>query len=314
MGKICYIIFFILLAFISCEPPKNNPPQIINLTCSDDDLTIYGGEHVFLMCEASDPEGDKISYNWTASTGTFNSLTSASVTWTSPVVRMESVALITVQINDAANPDKPQSQICWIKLNPNPIVEPDPEPEPAYYIKYVCDDAYVDVAHPDAKSGDELNLFTGPGYYTYLRFDIRDIYNYINRYNLSSIEKVEIRLAKGYNNTVTKPIGTTALYGISWSESSWFEELISYNTRPQYGNKIAEVQNITFDIDGVVAFNVMTDFLNCVQLHTHYSVMVSTPSPNVGSYCSFYSKELKDRYPEYGDAATPVLWIKYILK
>jgi hypothetical protein len=314
MGTKYYLVFFIFLTLISCAPPENKPPQITDIICSENDLQIYGGSTVIFDCIATDPEGDKLFYNWNATSGTFNRTASSTVTWTSPVVTMESIAQIKVEVTDSENPDKPQYRAIFISVDPIPIVIPPNDPGSFYYIKYVCDDAYVDATHPDEKCGNEVNLFTGPGYYTYLRFDIRDKYNYLNQYNLSSIEKVEIRLAKGYNNTAVKPIGTTILYGISWSETSWYEELITYNIKPKYGNKIAEVQNITFDIDGVVAFDVKSDFLNCVQLHSYYSVMVSTPSPSVKSQCSFYSKELKDMYPQYGDAATPVLWIKYKTK
>jgi len=311
MRKICYFVFFILLTLSSCVPSENNPPEITDFICSENDLQVYGGSTVIFDCIATDPEGDQIIYNWTATSGTFNRTSSSTVIWTSPVVTMESIAQIKVEVTDSDNPDKPQYRAMFISVDPIPIVVPPNDPESSYYIKYVCDDAYVDAAHPNEKCGNEANLFTGPGYYTYLRFDIKDIFNYIDRYNLSSIEKVEIRLAKGYNNTSTKPVGTTMLNGISWSETLWYEELITYNIKPQYGDKIAEVQNITFDVDGVVAFNVKTDFLNCIQIQNFYSVMVSTPAPSVNSHCSFYSKELKDIYPQYGNAATPVLWIKY---
>lgn len=313
MVKIYYFVFFILLTLISCVP-ENNPPQITDFICSENDLQVYGGSTVIFDCIAIDPEGDKLFYNWSSTSGSFNSTTSSTVIWTSPVATMESIAQIKVEVNDSENPDKPQYKSMFISVDPIPNVVPPDDPVSSYYIKYVCDDAFVDGAYPDKKCGNEVNLFTGPGYYTYLRYDIRDIFNYINRYNLSSIEKVEIRLAKGYNNTVVKPIGTTVLYGISWSETLWYEELITYNIRPQYGNKIAEKQNITFDVDGVVAFDVKTDFLNCVQIQGYYSAMVSTPSPSVNSNCGFYSKELKVLYPQYGDAATPVLWIKYKAK
>jgi hypothetical protein len=312
MKKLNWLMLFIFSAFISCVPPENKPPQITDFICNDNDLIVYGGSTAIFDCMATDPEGDKLFYNWSATSGTFNSTTSSTVTWTSPVVTLESVAQIKVEVTDSENPDKPQYRAMFISVDPIPIVVPPvSDPESSYYIKYVCDDAYVDEAYPDKKCGNEAVLSTGPGYFTYLRFDIEDIYNYINRYNLSSIEKVEIRLAKAYNNTAVKPIGTTELFGISWDETLWYEELITYNIRPQYSNKIAEVQNITFDVGGVVAFDVKTDFLNCIQLQHYYSVMMSTPSPSVNSYCGFYSKELKDEYPQYGDAATPVLWIKY---
>jgi hypothetical protein len=312
MKKLNCIMLLIISAFMSCVRPENKPPEITDFICSENDLQVYGGSTVIFDCIATDPEGDKLSYNWSATSGTFNRTTSSTVIWTSPVVTLESVAQIKVEVTDSENPDKPQYRAIFISVDPIPIVVPtDSDPQSSYYIKYVCDDAYVDATNPNAKCGNEVNLFTGPGYYTYLRFDLGDIFNYINRFNLISIEKVEIRLAKGYNNTAVKPIGTTALYGISWSETLWYEELITYNISPQYGNKIAEKQNITFDVDGVVAFDVKTDFLNCVQIQGYYSIMVSTSSPSVNSRCSFYSKELKDKYPEYGDAATPVLWIKY---
>jgi len=301
------IILTITLAILSCES-ENYPPQIIDITCSDSDWEVISGDRVILECLAMDPEGDPISYVWGASTGTFSSTSGPSVTWTAPQTNLGSVAQIGVRAWDSENPEG-DHDICWIIFEPVPE---GPDPEALNYIKYVSDDVYVDQGHPDTNYGDEPFLSTGPGYFTFLKFDISDVDNYINMSNLSSVEKAEVWLATGYNNTATKPEGTTEIYGISWSESSWYEEWITYNTRPKHESKITEVENITFDTDGVVKFDVTKDFLDRVQLHNNYSVMLSTPYPSISSGCYFYSKELKDHYPSYGDAATPVLVVRYL--
>jgi hypothetical protein len=302
-------IFTAVVLFISfsceqggeIEPVKNSPPVIMSLTANK--VAIHSGESVEIVCVAYDPDGEDITYEWHGEGSA--DINGNTMIWYAPEVEAEKTFLLYVIVRDG----REGSVTANIQISVSPE-EPE-EPESSYYIKYVCDDAYVREEYPDEKYGTEPILCTGPGYYIYLRFNIEDIFNYIDRGKLSSIEEVEIRLAKGYNNTAQKPIGTTELYGISGDETLWVEELVTYNTKPKNGNKIAEVKDITYDIDGVVVFDVKTDFLNCVQLHNYYSVMVSTPSLSVFSSSYFYSKELKVLYPEYGDAATPVLWIKY---
>lgn len=317
MKKIISILVYILLAksFTSCErfsntpdekEEENSPPEILYIVA--DKSTIYGGETITLQCHAVDIDDNQLTYEWTAGgAGIFYSNGTSITTWEAPETDHDFLITLTVFVRDEEETVTDHLEITVLANEPE---EPS-EPEFSYYIKYVCDDAYVNEEYPDENYGDELNLFTGPGYYTYLRFDVYDIFDYIDRYNLNSIEKVEIRMEKGFNNTAQKPIGTTEVYGIPWNDNLWFESLINYNHRPQPEDKIAEAHNLTFEVSGGVIFDVKEDFLNKVQVIEYYSVMISTPEPDINSACFFYSKELNNLHPEYEDAATPVLWIKY---
>jgi len=316
MKKIILIPVFVVLIttfFLSCEKvtteteEENFPPSIISVTA--DRTSVYGGEKIHLFCVATDPDDNQITYEWVdGGAGIFYSNGSSSVVWEAPESENDFIVVIHVFVRDE---EETATESISINVLANDEPEEPEDSEDSYYVKYVCDDAYVSEEYPDENYGDEPNLATGPGYYAYLRFDIQDVSDYINMNNLSSIEDVEIRMAKGYNNTAVKPIGTTLVYGISWGETLWMEEFINYNDMPQHEGEIVELQDIIFEVDGIVAFNVKDDFLHKVQVHNYYCVMITTPAPNVNSACSFYSKELGVIYPEYGDAATPVLWIKY---
>jgi hypothetical protein len=87
--KLFGLILFVLLIFTSCEPPYNGSPTIngldYNINDPDGDGAIIGGTPVTFTCNATDEEGDQIIYNWRATGGYFNSTSTATVTWTSPV-------------------------------------------------------------------------------------------------------------------------------------------------------------------------------------------------------------------------------------
>lgn len=300
------LLFFTTMFFTSCENPvipeeENHPPEILAVIAEK--VYIYGGEQVTLHCNAVDPDGDHLIYQWNdGGIGTFHSNTVSVVVWEAPVLDHELKVSISVFVGDG-------EETVSGSINITIMVKEEPEPEASYYIKSACDDAYVSEEYPDENYGGEAVLETGPGSYTYLRFDIQDISDYIDIYNLASVEKVEIRLIVGYNNTLKKPVGTTEMYGMSWDDSFWVEEYITYNTKPDVQEKIAEVKDITFEITGSAVFDVKKDFLS--RLYDHYSVMIHTPSPTINSSCYFYSKELKDYLSEYAEYDAPYLWIKY---
>jgi hypothetical protein len=61
--------------------PVNNPPVISSLTADQQLVQPFG--KVTLKCQASDPESDNLSYQWTASGGTLEGSTD-SASWTAP--------------------------------------------------------------------------------------------------------------------------------------------------------------------------------------------------------------------------------------
>ena len=76
-----------------CKPP-NHPPLISSLTASEGWVNPSGSCQV--KCVASDPDGDKLSYSWSAS-GDINGKGSI-VTWTAPAT--PSNYTITVKVTD----------------------------------------------------------------------------------------------------------------------------------------------------------------------------------------------------------------------
>ncbi|MFP4250835.1 MAG: Ig-like domain-containing protein [Armatimonadota bacterium] len=62
-------------------PPDNDPPQIQSVTAPD---TAFPGSAVSIEANATDPDGDSLTYAWTASDGAIDG-SGASVTWTAPV-------------------------------------------------------------------------------------------------------------------------------------------------------------------------------------------------------------------------------------
>jgi hypothetical protein len=89
------IAIAVLLLASSCEPLDNYPPIITSLD-AEPGWTFPSGT-LQVMCNASDRDGDELSYNWSASGGNITG-TGPEVTWTAP----EGIGVwdITVVVND----------------------------------------------------------------------------------------------------------------------------------------------------------------------------------------------------------------------
>jgi len=75
---------------------RDNPPQITGLIARSPNLTL-GGETV-ILCTASDPDGDTLSYAWEGSGGAFSWLQGDSCGWVAP--SQEGIYQITVKVVD----------------------------------------------------------------------------------------------------------------------------------------------------------------------------------------------------------------------
>ena len=75
-------------------PPSNRPPSV-TATCNP--CTVPAGQTTTLNASGSDPDGDSLSYQWSASQGSFNNANAASAVWTAPVQTGAVTATVTVQ-------------------------------------------------------------------------------------------------------------------------------------------------------------------------------------------------------------------------
>jgi hypothetical protein len=81
--EICLAIMAaaVLLSASSCTTPTNHQPTITSLEAEAERTTPSGSLQV--MCTASDPDGDELSYEWSASAGEVSG-DGDTVTWTAP--------------------------------------------------------------------------------------------------------------------------------------------------------------------------------------------------------------------------------------
>lgn len=103
------IIPFIIIAvlLIGCRPPipTNDPPEITSLSAGSS--TVPAGTTVTITAQASDPEGDALTYSWTKDGGTLSDSNTNSVDWTAPDT--EGTYVITVKVDDGFNSQVSQS-------------------------------------------------------------------------------------------------------------------------------------------------------------------------------------------------------------
>jgi hypothetical protein len=96
----------------------NSPPNITNMV-ADAVWTLPSGS-VNVACDASDPDGDELSYEWTASGGDISS-TGPEVIWTAP----EEVGIyhVTVVVKDGHGREDTRSVILSVATGTPPIIE-----------------------------------------------------------------------------------------------------------------------------------------------------------------------------------------------
>jgi len=70
-------------ARLAAIPPANRPPTV---RASCDPCTVEVGKVSTVTADAQDPDGDPLTYRWTANTGTFTDSTNLRTPWTAPMV------------------------------------------------------------------------------------------------------------------------------------------------------------------------------------------------------------------------------------
>ena len=118
--KICLAILAaaVLFSASSCTTVTNRQPIITSLE-TEAEWTIPLGS-LQVTCTASDPDGDELSYEWTATGGDISG-TGAVVNWTAP----EEVGMydITVVVNDGHDGEDARSVTLSVTLGTPPIIE-----------------------------------------------------------------------------------------------------------------------------------------------------------------------------------------------
>ena len=96
----------------------NRLPTITSLIADKDWLTPLGSCHI--RCNAEDSDGDKLSYEWSASGGGISGAGSA-VTWTAP--ETEGLHNITVVVTDGYGGEDTRTLTVSVSPNPPPVIE-----------------------------------------------------------------------------------------------------------------------------------------------------------------------------------------------
>ena len=87
------VLVITLLSLAGCD--HNSPPQLTNLLAQP--ASIARGEVSSLICEASDPDDDTLTYSWTCTGGSMSG-TGSTVTWTAPSTL--GIYTVTVSVRD----------------------------------------------------------------------------------------------------------------------------------------------------------------------------------------------------------------------
>ncbi|MFO7810028.1 MAG: SUMF1/EgtB/PvdO family nonheme iron enzyme [Candidatus Delongbacteria bacterium] len=111
------------LIFWSCSDDgptngKNNLPVMESLTASS--TSVFSNETITITCEASDEDGDILTYTWSTSGGVING-TDASITWTAPSIADE--YKISVTVSDSKGTAVKDLYVVVEAKNSPPVIE-----------------------------------------------------------------------------------------------------------------------------------------------------------------------------------------------
>lgn len=108
-----------VMDYLAITVRVNNPPTIGSLT-ADAEWTTFSGS-VRVTCTASDPDGDHLSYNWTATAGNISG-TGAVVNWTAPQAAGEYD--VTVVVKDDRGSSATKTLPISVVTGQPPIIDP----------------------------------------------------------------------------------------------------------------------------------------------------------------------------------------------
>lgn len=103
---------------IAITVKDNHQPEIISLVANAEWVTPTSSCHI--ICKAQDPDGDELSYEWSASGGDISD-TGSVATWTSP--EGVGVCYITVAVTDGYGGQSTRSLSISVVSSPPPVIE-----------------------------------------------------------------------------------------------------------------------------------------------------------------------------------------------
>lgn len=124
-------------------PPtgQNRPPVINALTANPTSITVTSGQPLTMQAVASDPDGETIAYNWTATGGTLNTTTGQLVYWVPPVT--PGTYAVSVVVTDGRGASTSGSVNIMVNASGTAVVSPhtgspapSPTPTPAPVTQY----------------------------------------------------------------------------------------------------------------------------------------------------------------------------------
>jgi hypothetical protein len=125
--KVCFIAFvslLILTPLVACggaeapPPATGNQPPVISLTAEE--TTLIPNAETGITCDASDPDGDELTYTWSATGGTISGVGEI-VTWKAPgfVGEFE----VSVTVDDGKGHTVSQSCTITVQATQRPVID-----------------------------------------------------------------------------------------------------------------------------------------------------------------------------------------------
>jgi len=301
-------LYGIILAFVSIvtctgkntpTSPENNPPNKPSLTATS--INVFSGESVSISSSSSDPDGDEITYFWSATGGSFNYTDKPTVIWTAPSVTVYATYTITSRVYDSHGLSNSSS--INIAVSPK---ENNPAPETIYI---TCNkDVFVSSGFPDRNCDIANEDFMG----TFLAltpegsttsFGETRIYVYFDLSSIpssSTIDEAVIIMRPKPDGGVTNSntvcgalllskvnFGTSSTY---WDESSltWNSSLNYLVSNAQNSGWLFNIANANSNLQADVKLDIQAYANGNVDIITNYNGWVIQSFSNLASDCKLF--------------------------